>query len=264
MVILHIGDVVGKLGRAALTRILPELMEQYRPGFVIVNGENAAGGTGITESTAETLFAAGADCITTGNHVWSQREAESLVEKNSRVLRPANYPPGAPGRGAFIAPSREEGVCVGVINLCGRVFMRELDCPFRGADDIIEWMRRETPIIWVDFHAEATSEKQAFARYVDGRVSGVVGTHTHVLTADECILPGGTAFITDAGMTGATESIIGVEIEPVIDRFLTQRPSRFEPPRSGPAVVCGVAADVDPATGKTWEIERIQREINVP
>jgi len=261
MVVLHIGDVVGRIGRRTLARVLPELIAEHAPGFVIVNGENAAGGTGITGSTAEELFAEGADCITTGNHVWAQREAFELLDKDSRILRPANYPPGVPGRGAVVMPAREPGLQVGVINLCGRVFMRELDCPFRGADALLEWMRERTPLVLVDFHAEATSEKEAFGRYLDGRVTAVIGTHTHVQTADERVLPGGTAYITDVGMTGAIDSVIGVEPEPVLRRFTTQVPSRFDPPKSGPAMLCGVVLDVDPSTGRAWSIERIRREL---
>ncbi|MGM0493643.1 MAG: TIGR00282 family metallophosphoesterase [Armatimonadota bacterium] len=260
MVILHIGDVVGKLGRRCISEFLPELIVRHDAGLVVVNGENAAGGNGITTSIADDIFAAGADVITTGNHVWAQKEAEKLVEEDERVLRPANYPPGAPGSGAGIYPSRTEGAQVGVINLQGRIFMRELDDPFRAADEILDWMRQDTPVILVDFHAEATSEKIALSRHLDGRVSACVGTHTHVQTADERIFPGGTAHITDVGMTGATESIIGVGIEPVLERFRTQMPVRFEPPRTGPAILCGVVLEVDPQTGRTWSIERIQIE----
>lgn len=261
MVALHIGDVVGRIGRKALSELLPRLIEEHQPAVVIVNGENVAGGTGITEATADELFAAGADCITTGNHIWAQREAFELVEKQPRVLRPANYPPGTPGHGVIILPARVAGVNVGVINLCGRVFMRELDCPFRGAAAILEWLREQTSVVFVDFHAEATSEKQAMGRHLDGRVTAVIGTHTHVPTADECVLPGGTAYITDVGMTGAVDSIIGVQLEPVLRRFTTQIPARFEPPRSGPAMLCGVVIEFDPTTGRAWSIQRIRREI---
>lgn len=260
MVIIHVGDVVGKVGRMAVSELLPKLVAEHDPGLVVVNGENAAGGNGITAAIADTIFAAGADVITTGNHVWAQKEAEELVRRDSRVLRPANYPPGVPGHGADIYPSRTAGVQVGVINLEGRVFMRELDDPFRGADEILEWMRRETPVILVDFHAEATSEKIALSRHLDGRVSACIGTHTHVQTADERIFPGGTAHITDVGMTGASESIIGVEIEPVLRRFRTLMPTRFDPPRSGPGILCGVVVEVDPQTGRAWSIERIRLE----
>lgn len=260
MVILHIGDVVGKLGRRAVSEMLPKLIVEHDPGLVVVNGENAAGGNGITASIADTIFSAGADVITSGNHVWAQKEVEDLLNHEARLLRPANYPPGAPGAGAGVYPARNEDLHVGVINLQGRVFMRELDDPFRGADEILEWMAEETPIVIVDFHAEATSEKVALSRYLDGRVSACVGTHTHVQTADERVFPGGTAHITDVGMTGATESIIGVEIEPVLERFRTQRPSRFQPPRTGPAILCGVVVEVDPQSGRAWSIKRIRQE----
>lgn len=260
MVILHIGDVVGKLGRRAISELLPPLIQEHDAGLVVVNGENAAGGNGITASIADSIFAAGADVITTGNHVWAQKEIEDLIERDTRILRPDNYPPGVPGSGAGIYPSRTEGAQVGVINLQGRIFMRELDDPFRAADGILDWMRQETPIILVDFHAEATSEKIALSRYLDGRVSACVGTHTHVQTADERVFPGGTAHITDVGMTGGTETVIGVEIDPVLERFRLQMPTRFEPPRKGPAILCGVAVEVDPETGRAWGIKRIRIE----
>lgn len=260
MVVLHIGDVVGRPGRNALVHLLPALIGEYDPALVIVNGENIAGGTGITATTAEELFAAGADCVTTGNHVWAQKGTGELLDRDSRILRPANYPPGAPGSGAVVLPVRKGDLRVGVICLLGRVFMRELDCPFRGADAILSWMREETPAVIVDFHAEATSEKVAMGRYLDGRVSAVIGTHTHVQTADECILPGGTAYLSDAGMTGAVDSIIGVEPEPVLRRFLTQIPSRFDPPKGGAALLCGVVLELDPGTGRAWSIRRIRRE----
>ncbi|HCA45925.1 MAG TPA: TIGR00282 family metallophosphoesterase [Armatimonadetes bacterium] len=260
MVIIHIGDVVGKIGRKALTAMLPKLMEKHNAGIVVVNGENAAGGNGITPPVADSIFAAGADVITTGNHVFAQKQAEELLRRDSRILRPANYPPGVPGEGAGVFPSRTGGFQVGVINLCGRVFMRELDDPFRTADDILTWMRQETRIVLIDFHAEATSEKLALSRHLDGRVSACVGTHTHVQTADEQVLPGGTAHITDVGMTGAKESIIGVEIEPVLRRFRTQMPARFDPPESGTTILCGVVLEIDPETGRAWSIERIHSE----
>ncbi len=262
MIILHVGDVMGRLGRNALSVLLPQLVSEYEADFVIVNGENAAGGAGITSNTAQEILAAGAGCITTGNHVWTQREALELLGKDHRILRPANYPEGAPGVGAGVFPTQfGESLEVGVLCLCGRVFMRELDCPFRRADEEIEWLRERTPLIVVDFHAEATSEKGAFARYVDGRVSAVIGTHTHVQTADERILARGTAFITDVGMTGATDSIIGVDPEPVLRRFVTQLPARFKPPKSGPAALCAVAVDLDPDTGLARSIERICRDM---
>ena len=263
MIVLHVGDVVGKPGRKAVRYFMPELIDEYQPDLIIINGENVAGGTGITTSTAGELMAAGAGCITTGNHVWSQKQALQLLDEDRDILRPANYPPGVPGTGAGLFEARSmSGLQVGVINLIGRVFMREADCPFRVADEQIEALKEHTDIIVVDFHGEATSEKQAFARYVDGRVSAVIGTHTHVQTADEQILPGGTAFMADVGMTGARESIIGVEMESVMSRFLTQLPQRFKPPTSGPCFLCAVIVEVDESNGQALRIERIRRDMD--
>ncbi|HUS80574.1 MAG TPA: TIGR00282 family metallophosphoesterase [Armatimonadota bacterium] len=262
MVILHVGDVVGRPGRRAVSVVLPELVEEHAPDLIIINGENAAGGTGITASTAEELLNAGAACITTGNHVWAQRQAIKLLERDHDILRPANYPPGAPGVGSGLFESRHaSGVRVGVINLCGRVFMSELDDPFRSADAEIQSLSAHTNVIVLDFHAEATSEKQAMGRYLDGRVSAVIGTHTHVQTADEQVLPGGTAYITDVGMTGASEGIIGVETETVLRRFTTLMPQRFEPPDGGPSFLCAVVVDIDGNTGRARGISRIRRDL---
>ena len=263
MIVLHVGDVVGKPGRKTVRRFMPELIDEYQPDLIIINGENVAGGIGITASTAGELMAAGAGCIATGNHVWAQKPALQLLDEDRDILRPANYPPGVPGTGAGLFEARSmSGLQVGVINLLGRVFMHEMDCPFRVADEQIEALKEHTNIIVVDFHAEATSEKQAFARYVDGRVSAVIGTHTHVQTADEQILPGGTAFIADVGMTGARESIIGVEMESVLHRFLTQLPQRFKPPTDGPGFLCAVVVEVDESSGQALRIERLRRDMD--
>lgn len=263
MIILHVGDVVGKLGRKTVRHFMPDLIDEYQPDLIIINGENVAGGTGITASTAGELMAAGAGCITTGNHVWAQKPALQLLDEDHDILRPANFPPGVPGVGAGLFEARSmSGLQVGVINLIGRVFMREADCPFRVGDQEIEALREHTNIIVVDFHGEATSEKQAFARYVDGRVSAVIGTHTHVQTADEQILPGGTAFMADVGMTGARESIIGVEMESVMDRFLTQLPHRFKPPKDGPGFLCAAVIEVDESSGHALRIERVRRDMD--
>lgn len=263
MVILHIGDVVGKIGRRTLARVLPELRDEHAPDFIIVNGENIAGGTGITPNTAEELLALGADCITTGNHVWSQKQALELLARERTILRPANYPPGVPGVGSGLFETRPTAAAtIGVLNLCGRVFMHEMDCPFQVADAELRALTEHTRVVIVDFHAEATSEKQALARHLDGRVSAVLGTHTHVQTADECILPGGTAYITDVGMTGARESIIGVEPETVLRRFRLQMPQRFQPPERGPSFLCAVVVDVDQATGRARAITRIRRDLD--
>ncbi len=256
MRILFVGDIVGRAGRRAVSAILPGLKEKYTPCFVIANGENAAGGIGITKESALELFYAGVDVITLGNHAWAKKEAYSYIDSEAKILRPANYPDGAPGRGWAIYQT-QTGESIGIISLCGRVFMEPLENPFKVADAIIESMRGDAKVIFVDFHAEATSEKCAFGQYVDGRVSAVVGTHTHIQTADECILPGGTAYITDTGMTGPINSIIGVKSDIVINKFLTQLPARFEI-ADGDAVFSAIVIDIDSATGKAEKIERIR------
>jgi metallophosphoesterase (TIGR00282 family) len=254
--ILFLADIVGRPGRRALTALLPALRQQLTPDFVIANAENAAAGWGITAGTAEELLAAGVDCLTSGNHVWEQAEARTLLEQEPRLLRPANYPPGCPGQGAriYCCPA---GVPVAVINLQGRVFMQPIDCPFRVADGLLAQLAAEAKVIFVDFHAEATSEKQAMGWHLDGRVSAVVGTHTHVQTADERILPSGTAYLTDAGMCGPLDSVIGAEINKTLGRFLTGLPARFEVPKRGPVVVQGAVVDVDERSGRALHIERI-------
>lgn len=227
MNILFIGDVVGRPGRRAVHKLLPSLRQQYRIDLVIANGENVAGGAGITPETARELFDAGIDFITTGNHVWDHKEAFSLLENETRIIRPINYPPGCPGQGyALIASS--SGASLGIINASGRAFLPNLDCPFRSAAGAVDELKERTEAIIIDFHAEATSEKLAFAWFMDGKVSAVIGTHTHVQTNDARILPHGTAFITDVGMTGPRDSILGVKVEPVVAKFLTELPQRFE------------------------------------
>ena len=257
MKLLLVGDVVGSPGRKALREILPDLVAEHAVDLVIVNAENAAGGFGITEKVAGQLFSAGAHVLTSGNHIWDKRESLPYIDQESRLLRPANYPEGVPGSGTgvFVAPT---GAKVAVLNLAGRVFMSALDCPFRYADGHVERLRRETPVVLVDFHAEATSEKIAMGRYLDGRVSAVIGTHTHVQTADERILPGGTAYLTDVGMTGPRESVIGTEPSIVIGRFLSRMPARFEIAK-GPWQFDAVLISVDEKTGKALRIERIRR-----
>lgn len=257
MTILFIGDVVGRPGRRAVTHLLPQLRDQYRPDFVIVNAENAAAGYGITQSTASELLGAGADCLTTGNHVWAQKEAYELLNRDPRILRPANFAPGVPGHGSWVYPAGKAGA-VGVINLIGRVFMDPADCPFRTAAALLEPLRAQCNAVIVDFHAEATSEKAAFGRYLDGRLTAVLGTHTHVQTADERILPGGTAFITDVGMTGPTESIIGAKVEIIVNRFLNWLPARFDVPKAGPAVLSGVVIETEGAGPRAKTIVRFQ------
>ena len=255
MKLLFIGDIVGRPGRTALAARLGRLVDRHAVDLVIVNGENAAAGFGLTLDVARELFDLGVDVMTSGNHIWDKREIFEQLENDPRLLRPANYPPGLPGRGAGIYRT-PAGLAVGVINLEGRVFMNNLDCPFRAADALVAELRRETPIILVDFHAEATSEKVALGHYLDGRVSAVVGTHTHIQTADEQILPGGTAYLTDAGMTGSRDSVIGIRKELSIERFLTQLPVRFDVAKKDP-ILCGLLVEVEEETGRAVAIERI-------
>ena len=251
--VLFIGDIIGRPGRNALRAALPALREKYAPHFVVANGENAAGGSGITEEIGRDLFAV-IDVLTSGNHIWDKKEGLAYLEKEPRLLRPANYPKGNPGRGWHVATD-EEGRRLGVLSLQGRVFMEALDCPFRAADAAIEEIRTQTPCLLVDIHAEATSEKQALGWYLDGRASAVIGTHTHVPTADERILPGGTAFITDAGMAGSLDSVIGIQREQAIEKFLTGRPVRFEPAKGGP-FLSAVYIVIDSDSGKALSIVR--------
>lgn len=253
---LVIGDIVGRPGRRAIRKLLPRLLAETGAEMVIANGENAAGGNGITRAVAMELFGYGIDVLTMGNHVWDQKEALTLLDEEPRILRPANYPAGAPGRGWAVFRSRGGGE-VAIINLSGRVFQAHLDCPFRLADRLLEELALRTPVILVDFHAEATSEKQAFAWYLDGRVSAIWGTHTHVQTNDARLLPGGTAYITDLGMTGPRDSVIGVKKEIVIKKFLSQMPVRFEV-AGGPVQLDAIVLDVDPETGHAQHIRAIR------
>lgn len=250
-----VGDVVGSPGREVLKRCVSLLREQYKVHACIANGENAAGGFGLTAATAEEMFASGVDFITGGNHIFDKRDFAEYLENSNRVIRPANYPPAVPGRGA--GTFSVGGQAVGVLNLMGRTFMAAVDDPFRCADALVAELRPRTPVILVDVHAEATSEKIALARYLDGRVSCIFGTHTHVQTADEQILAGGTAYISDLGMTGPTDGIIGMEAGAVLDRFLTGLSERFSVQKSGPRQFCGAVVSVDPNSGKANEIKRI-------
>jgi len=253
--LLFVGDVVGAPGRRILAARLRDLRRARGAHVVIVNGENAAGGAGLTPATAAEIFTAGADVVTTGNHVWDKRDVASLLERDPRVLRPANYPDGAPGRGMIVLDV--EGVRVAVINLMGRVFMPLVDDPFRGADRLLAELAGTTPVVLVDFHAEATSEKIAFAWHLDGRVSAVVGTHTHVTTSDARVLPGGTAAITDVGMTGPHDSVIGVRKEQALARFLTQRPMAYET-ADGDVRLSAVVITVEAHTGRAVAIESLE------
>jgi metallophosphoesterase (TIGR00282 family) len=250
---LAIGDVVGRPGRNILKSTLSKLKENYKIDVVIANCENAAGGNGLTKKVADELFSIGIDVMTMGNHVWANKEIFSFIENETRIIRPANYPEGTtPGRGYNVF--EKNNLKFAVINLCGRVFMENLDCPFRKIDEILG--KIECPIVIVDFHAEATSEKIALGFYVDGRVSCLYGTHTHVQTADEKILPNGTAYITDIGMTGPYDSVLGVDKDIVIQKFTTLLPVRFEVAK-GKAQFNGIVFEVDNNTGKAVSIERI-------
>ena len=255
MKIMMIGDVYGEPGRAALTKLLPKLRDQHRIDFTVVNVENSAGGFGVTQPIAESVLDLGVDVMTTGNHVWDKKETVSYIVKENRLLRPANYPEGTPGAGYITVKAGPHRVTV--INLMGRVFMNPIDCPFRKVQAILESVGGETPIRLVDFHCEATSESIAMGWWLDGKVSAVVGTHRHVQTADERVLPGGTAYITDLGMTGPTDGVIGVDREQILQRFLYQMPMRFETAK-GPTALHGVVITVDPDTGRASAIERLR------
>jgi hypothetical protein len=254
--ILFVGDVVGRPGRRALARLLPSLRADHQLDLVIANGENAAAGFGITPSVAAELFAAGVDVITMGNHAWSKRESLPLYQEEPRLLRPANFPPQDPGRGFAVYPIAD-GTPVGVLNLQGRTYMEAIDCPFRVGAAAVRELAQQTPVILVDMHAEATSEKLAMAYMLDGQVSAVIGTHTHVATCDARVSPQGTAYITDVGMTGPVDSILGVQPELVIERFLTRMPNRFEV-ASGAAVLQAVLLDIDPLSGRAGSISRLE------
>ena len=255
MRLLFLGDVVGRAGRKAVDEVLPGLRQRFQLDFVIVNGENAAGGFGITEAIFEGLLDAGADVVTLGNHAFDQRETLVFIERHERLLRPVNLPPGTPGRGSGLFKAAN-GADVLVMNALGRVFMSEMDCPFRTIDREITAcpLKQGADAIVIDFHAEATSEKQALARFVDGRASFVVGTHTHVPTSDERILSSGTAYVSDAGMCGNYDSVLGMDAQEPINRFLTRIPrERFEP-ASGPVTISGIAIEIDDATGLALKI----------
>ena len=254
MRILLIGDIIGRPGRQVVEQFVPALRRQYELDMIIANAENAAGGFGLTSSIAQELFNNGVDVLTSGNHIWAQSEIIPHLDSEIPILRPLNYPPGVPGRGYLI--SRQ----VMVVNLMGRTFMRELDCPFQAMDRLLNGPSEKPPVIIVDFHAEATSEKMAMGRYLDGRVSAVLGTHTHVGTIDAQILPQGTAYVTDIGMTGPTDSIIGDKIDSVLQRFLTGMPHRLSVGEGKP-VLNAIMVEASEESGKATKIERICREM---
>jgi len=259
--ILFIGDIVGRPGRHTVKALLPKLKADYAIDFIIANGENTAGGFGITKKLTEELLGSGIDVITTGNHVWANKEVINFLGNEKMLLRPANYPPEAPGEGSRVYQCQfGNDVKVGVINLCGRTFMESLDCPFRVAIKEVDKISAQTKIIVVDFHAEATSEKLAMGWFLDGKVSAVIGTHTHVQTADERISPNGTAYITDVGMTGPFDSILGLDKDLIIRRFLTQMPQKFEV-ASGESILCGVYFQVNEQDGKAQKIVRIEEHL---
>jgi len=257
MLVLVVGDIVGQPGRKAVHEVLPMLRRQYRLDMVIVNAENAAGGFGLTSAIAQELIEAGVHILTSGNHIWAQKDIIPDLDSEMPVLRPLNYPPGVPGKGYYITGKTM------VVNLMGRTFMNDIDCPFRAMDKLLEEIEDRPPVIIVDFHAEATSEKMAMGWYLDGRVSAVLGTHTHVGTIDAQILPQGTAYVTDIGMTGPTGSIIGDDVESVLRRFLTGMPHRLSVGKGKP-VLNAVLVEIDENSGRAISIERICRQLEKP
>jgi metallophosphoesterase (TIGR00282 family) len=260
MKFIFLGDVVGEPGRDAVRLAIPHLRERYQPDFFVVNGENAAGGNGLTPKLAIELMRAGADVVTLGDHAWDQREIVSYFATEPRLIRPLNFPGGTPGAGSVVVSGN--GQKLGVINLLGRTFMGpQVDNPFLVVEAEIEKLKREAACILVDFHAEATSEKIAFGRALDGRATLVVGTHTHVQTADETIFPGGTAYLTDAGFCGAHESIIGRDISSVLQKYRTLMPNKFHIAREG-LQADGIFVEADPASGRAWRVERIQQKVD--
>ena len=259
MKILFIGDIVGSPGREAIKNLVVPLKQELGIDFVIANAENASGGSGITFKAAEELLACGVDVLTSGDHIWKKSEIFELINQEARILRPLNFPNGAPGRGAALFKSKK-GIKVGVINVNGRVFMEPLECPFKAALKAAEELAKETKVIIVDIHAEATSEKVALGWYLDGKVSAIFGTHTHIQTADEKILPKGTAYISDVGMTGPYDSVIGRRIDDVLTRFLSSIPVKFQV-AEGDIQLHGALVEIDELTGKARSILRIQRKI---
>lgn len=258
MRILFIGDIMGRAGREALEKYLPKLREDLKTDFVIINGENAASGAGITEKLCKQFYELGADCITTGNHIWDQREIIPYIGRDKKLLRPANYPEGTPGRG--VQKYQASGASITVVNIMGRLFMNTLDDPFQVMKDILEEEKlgKTTDAIFVDIHAEATSEKMAFAHYFDGQISAVIGTHTHIPTADAHVLSGGTAYMSDAGMTGDYDSVIGVEKEIAIHRFISKMPGERMRPASNKGTLCGALVITDDKNGRAKSIEPVR------
>ncbi len=259
MKLLFLGDIVGKSGRKAVRELLPSLVTEYSPDIVIANGENAANGFGVTVRIAQELFDLGIGVLTSGNHIWDKKDVLAYIQKESRLIRPANYPEDTPGRGSTVVMTAE-GHKIAVLNLSGRIFMDPLDCPFKAAEKEIEALKQETGLIVVDFHGEATSEKIAAGWELDGKVTAVLGTHTHVQTADERILPGGTAYISDVGMTGSFDSVIGMDKNISIERFKTQMPISYRV-ANGDIGLNGVLVDADDVSGKARNIKRVQLRV---
>jgi 2',3'-cyclic-nucleotide 2'-phosphodiesterase len=257
--VLFIGDIVGNPGRKAVKELIGGILKEESIDFCIANGENAAGGSGITYVVAQELYKAGIDAITMGNHTWSKKEILNFIDSDNKIVRPANYPAELPGKGSTIINGKNGKI--GILNLMGRIYMESIDCPFKAAERELEYLKSFVKIIVVDMHAEATSEKCAMAWYLDGRVSCVLGTHTHVQTADERILPFGTGFITDVGMTGPLDGIIGVDRDIVINKFITHMPVKFEVAR-GIVQFNAVILEIDEKNGKTLKIDRISKTVN--
>jgi len=255
MNILFVGDVFGSVGRDALINLLPDLKKKHKIDFVAVNGENAAGGAGITPAISRELLSIGVDVITSGNHIWKEKDIVEYIKEEPYLIRPLNYPADVPGAGSVVWAQDDKKIAV--VNLLGRTFLSQTDCPFRTGLEEIEKLREETKVIIVDIHAEATSEKVAMGWFLDGKVSAVLGTHTHVQTADEKILPQGCAYITDVGMTGSVDSVIGINKDIAIKKFLTSMPFRFEPGK-GKAILCAVVVEIENSSGKALSIKRIQ------
>ncbi|MFH0840140.1 MAG: TIGR00282 family metallophosphoesterase [Candidatus Omnitrophota bacterium] len=259
MKVLFIGDIVGSPGRRAIKELVPKIKKKEKIDFTVANAENAAGGSGVTPGIAEELFSYGVDVITSGDHIWKKKEIMEFLDAEPKLLRPANYPAGAPGNGWGVYTAKNSAK-IGIINLVGRVFMEAVECPFKTGRDIVEKIRKETPIILIDMHAEATSEKIALGWYLDGEVSAILGTHTHVQTADERIYPKGTAFISDLGMTGPHDSVIGRKVEQILARFLTGLPTRFEMAEEN-VQLNGAVVTIDEKTGKALEIKRVNEKL---
>jgi len=261
LIVLLLGDIIGNPGRKCIEKGLSILVEEEKADVIIANGENAAGGIGITPEISDYLLNLGIDVITSGNHIYKKKEIFDYLEKEPRLLKPANYPPDTPGNGVYIFSNKKtNSLEVAVFNLCGRVFIDNFDCPFRAADKIISFISQKTPIIILDFHAEVTSEKMAMGWYLDGRVSAVIGTHTHVQTADERVLPKGTAYISDVGMCGPRNSVIGVKKEIIVERFINMLPQRFNVADSD-NWINGAVIDIDEKSGKANSIKRISKKI---